>query len=358
MKSAGARALLLTVLLSPGRAVAGEPAARTSSLGWIRLAGAETCAGPRAVAEAVEKRLGRPVFAAPGHADVDVEGQIERAGPSGGWRATITLSDEHGAVLGTRELTSDAADCRALDAPIALALALMIDPDAALDLPPAPPPPVPPPPSPPAPSPPAPSPPAPSPPSPLAAAPRCDPAPPAPAAPPRTWRAGMQVGFAGSLGMLPYPEPGATLRLHVVPPRGPAFEIGASVWLESRVDPGGPGATFDLAYGSLSVCPLALTIASTGFFACAGAHIGSLRAQGVDFDSSHQHEQLVFDVTAEALVRRTLFDPIFAAGGLGFVVPVVRDRFYAIDAAGTAHELFRASPVAGTAELGLGIAFP
>jgi hypothetical protein len=352
MRSTGARALLLAALLAAGRAHAGDPAPRTSSLGWVRLKGAETCAAPRAVAEAVEKRLGRAVFVAPSRADVTVEGRIERAGPSGGWRATITLSDEHGAVLGTRELTSDAADCRALDAPITLALALMIDPDAALAPPPSPPP---------APAPPAPAPPAPLPLLPPPPLPAAIPAAPAPAAPLRSWRAGVQIGFAGSLGLLPHPAPGLTLRLHVVPPRGPAFEIGASAWLEGNAGASGAGgayATFDLAYGSLAVCPLAATVARTSFFACAGAQAGSLRGQGVSFDTPYAQEQLVLDVTAEAHVRRALAGPFFAAAGLGFVVPIVRRPFQWEDAAGTRHDLFRLSPVAGTAEVALGLAFP
>src|SRR5580692_3933573 len=128
---------LAAALAAPGTARAADPGPRSSSLSWVRLAGAEACVGLRDVARAVEKRLGRPVFVAPTRADVAVEGRIERARPSGGWRAVITVSDERGAVRGTRELRTDAADCRALDDSIALALALMIDPDASLSAQPA-----------------------------------------------------------------------------------------------------------------------------------------------------------------------------------------------------------------------------
>jgi hypothetical protein len=352
MRLAGACAILPAALLAAGHVHADEPAPRTSSLGWVRLAGAETCAGPRAVAEAVEKRLGRQVFVAPTRADVAVEGRIERAGPSGGWHATITLTDDRGAVLGTRELTSDAAECRALDARIALALALMIDPDAVS----APPAPVP---LPPAPEPPAPPPP-PEPPLPVAVpvAPRCDPSPPEPAASPRRWRGGVQLGFAGSVGLLPHPAPGATLRLHAVPPRGPAFEIGASVWPQEPLNTSWPGTSVDLVYASLSVCPLAITVAGASFFACAGVQVGSLRAQGGAFDPRYQHGQVVFDLTAaEVHVRRALLGPLFVAAGLGFLVPIVRDTILDVDPLQNHHQ-WSLSPVAGTAELALGIAFP
>jgi hypothetical protein len=331
--------LLAAALSAPDAARAADPGPRTSSLSWVRLAGAESCAGVRDVADAVERRLGRPVFEAPARADRALEGRIERASPSGGWRAVITLSDEHGVIRGTRELHTDEPDCRALDDSIALALALMIDPDAALSpLPPRAPPPVPPPPA-------------------LPPAPRCDPVPPPPPPPPpaRPWRAGAQVGFTVGLGMLPRAGAGVAMRLHVVPPRGPAFEVGGTIWIEQTDTPAGKlGATFDLAYGSLSICPVALGDGATTFFACAGAQLGSLRAAGIGFDHVLHQEQPIVDVTAEAHVRRALVGPLFAALGLGLVVPTFRYRFDVFD---TQDLLFQPSPVAGTVEAAFGLSF-
>ncbi len=343
-------AALLAHGIAHGIARADAPAPRTSSLGWVRLAGAEACIPARALAEAVERRLHRPVFVAPTLADMAVEGQISRTGPAGPWRAAITLSDASGVVLGRRELTSDAADCRALDDPIALALTLMIDPDAALAPPAEPAPPAPPPP----PTPPPPEPPA-----------RCDPAPPPPPpepprpapSPSRPWRAGIEAGFTVGVGMLPRPGSGMVLRSYLTPPRGPAFELGGAIWVEQTT--GTPGVSVDLAYGSVAVCPLALTTQGTSVFACGGGQLGSIRASGVGLAMSEQQENLVLDLTMEAHVRRALAGPGFAAVGLGLLVPTVRSGFYALDAAGQHQQmLFRPAAAAGTVEVALGIALP
>src|ERR1700734_3864403 len=93
------------------------PAPRTSSLAWVRSEGADACIGNKELAEAVERILGRRVFVSASAADVVVEGRIDRA--AGGWKATARISDEHGTLLGSRELASAAEDCRAMDGSIA-----------------------------------------------------------------------------------------------------------------------------------------------------------------------------------------------------------------------------------------------
>ena len=76
-----AAALLATAAPSEG---ADRGAARTSSLSWIRLPGAERCVSTQDLARDVEQRLGHPIFVSPSEADVSVEGHIE---PN---RATLT----------------------------------------------------------------------------------------------------------------------------------------------------------------------------------------------------------------------------------------------------------------------------
>ena len=57
----------LVPVLAPlhGPAVTEASRGRTSSLGWVRLSGAEACVGPRALAQSVEETLGRTVFVSP-----------------------------------------------------------------------------------------------------------------------------------------------------------------------------------------------------------------------------------------------------------------------------------------------------
>jgi hypothetical protein len=312
-----------------------EPARRTSSLGWTRLPGAEGCVPPRALAQAVERRLGRAVLAPASQADVAVEGHIERAGD--GWRATITLTDAAGAPLGRRELGSQAADCRAIDDDLALVIALLIDPTAALAPPPRPPPPV-------------------DVPPPLPAA-LPAPAPPAPPPSPPAWRFGAAAGAAVGFGLLPRVAVGFAARAHLVPPRWPSIEIGGAVWPGNMESAGGAGATFSLAYGTLAVCPGA-TAAGVFFSGCVGAQVGVLHVGGLGLPLAYQQDQPVFDVTVEARARRRIVGPLLISGGVGLVVPVRRDRFYYLDAQGTARDVFQMAPLGGVIDVGLGFELP
>jgi hypothetical protein len=109
---------------------------------WVRGAGAESCPAEATLAKIVSARLGRDPFFR--ESPRFIEGVVERT-PSG-WSAFIRMSTD-GSSLGTRELTSDGPDCSAITAASVLAIAIGIDPDAALGIapntPPAAPPPAP-----------------------------------------------------------------------------------------------------------------------------------------------------------------------------------------------------------------------
>ena len=321
------------------------PGPRTSSLAWVRESGAEACIDGRALSRAVEQRLGRAAIAPPTSGDIAIEGRIERRATPPSWHATITVFDGSGARIGMRELTSEQADCRALDEELGLVVSLLIDPDAAL----TPPPPMAPPPSI-----------APPPPS-IAPPPICPPPPAPPPAPPSTppprpWRLAAEGGFAVGLGMLPtIPAGGFLFRLRAAPPVGPSFELGGAVWLPSHASAGTSTATFSLAYGSISVCPLDLDARGNTISACAGVRIGSLRVG--DVPVIYRKETPLVDLAAEARVRRRLVGPLLAALGIGIAVPTRRDRYYYADGI-VDRDVFRASPVAGTFDLALGLEIP
>ena len=311
---------------------------RSSSLGWVRGAGAEACIGTRALAEAVEARLGRPVFVSAARADVAVEGQIER-GPAGAWRATIVVAGEGGRMLGTRELLSEAASCRELDEQLALVIAVMIDPDAALHAPPpvlAPMPPVVP--------------------APIVPAPFALPhvAPP----PPEPWRAGLNVGAVLSLGLLPNLGAGLALRGRITPPRGLAIELGATIWSANQADSGGVGARFTLVEGTAAVCPLSTAASGFELGACLGVRAGAMQIGGFGFDLVEDHERPTFGVSLEGRVRRRIVGPLVLALGPGVLLPIVRDRFFFSTSTGKKLEVFRMAPLIGTLEATLGVEFP
>ena len=330
-------ALVLVLVLA--RAAAAAPIA--TSLGWVRLPGAEGCADARALAEAVERRLGRPAIAAPARAERAIEGRIEPA--KVGWRATFTLTGGAGAVLGTREISSGALDCRALDEDLALVVALMIDPDSALvaappsaDLIPRPVTPAP---------------------APAPARER-DPAPDAapPPSPPERVRFALRGGPTFSLGLLPSAGAGFAMRVTLLPPRPFPFEIGGAVWGPQRAEsPGGAfGADIWLAYGGVSACPLAGE--ALGFFlaSCAGVAVGGAHVGGFGFDTAGARDVALVNVGLDAHARRALAGPVFVALGFGLAVPLVRLDVYYL-AAGERREAFTAPPIAGTMDLALGV---
>src|SRR5579871_2651613 len=126
-----ALAALAAVALGVGQAEAEAP---PSSLGWVRLPGAESCIATRDLARDVEQRLGKAVFVSPAQAEVIVEGRIEAVtGGEAAFRARLTLTNAQGAVLGTRDLDVPAGStCRSIDDQLSLVIALLIDPDAIL----------------------------------------------------------------------------------------------------------------------------------------------------------------------------------------------------------------------------------
>jgi hypothetical protein len=336
--------IVASIVVDVARADAAVTPPRTSSLAWVRLPGAEACIDMRSLAEAVERRLGRPAFVPPTRGDLAIEARIAPVQGADGWRATILVVDAKGHSLGQRELQSDRPDCRSIDEELELVMALLIDPSAALAPPvaPAPPalltmpvtlaPPV------------------------AVAAPTCPPPPPAPAA---RWRGGAEAGPVAGLGVLPSSVGvGLQIRAHVAPPRGPSFELGGALWLDSTVRTSHAEPAFSLAYGWLSVCPVDVDVRGSMLTACLGAQLGSLSVGAPALPAAYHQEQRVFSLTAEGRFRRRLVGPLFVGFGLGLAVPTVRDRFYSTDGAGTRHDVFQPAPIAALLDLGLGLELP
>ncbi len=332
--AAGALATLAWSL--PTRAA--SPTPRTSSLSWVRLAGADACVSTQDLARDVETRLGRSVFVSAAQADLSVEGRIEPAPGTHGWHAVLVLRDAKGSTLGTRELARDAASCDAMRAPLALAVALMIDPDAA----------------------------PPSSSSPAFAAPT--PAPPpqtivvekqvpvpvyvpvprdAPAEP--TWHIDVGASLAASVGLLPHLEPGVAGSALLEPPWFLPVEAYGALWLDSTAD-GGP--TFSLAYVGGGLCPLHYEDALLRVFGCASGQLGYMKATSPDSAQVHVAGVL------EGRGSLRLFGPIAARAGASLLVPIVRPSFDYTDADTHQPAAFRMSAVAATVDAGFGLVMP
>ncbi len=112
-------------LLCAAPAVAQAPP--LTGLTWTAPSG---CIQTGELAQRVEDRLGRTTFAT--LASRHIQGQLRASELAPRWRAKLTLVDEQGTVLGSRELTGNDPRCRALDDSLVFILAVMIDPDVAL----------------------------------------------------------------------------------------------------------------------------------------------------------------------------------------------------------------------------------
>ena len=104
----------------------------TYALSWVRAEGAEECPSGRALAKEVERRLGRSVFDAAAERSFEVE--VTRFGKT--YRSDVYVRDVAGHSVGHRSLQSDEPGCSALVDATALAIALVIDPEAAAHQPP------------------------------------------------------------------------------------------------------------------------------------------------------------------------------------------------------------------------------
>ncbi|MFO0603542.1 MAG: hypothetical protein U0324_10235 [Polyangiales bacterium] len=343
----------LAALAVPAAAAADPSGVR---LGWTRGEGAETCADAAALTDAVRARLGRDPSADAG--ERPLEGSVARAGDA--WTVQLYLRTREGALLGARSLSSTSAACEPVVGAATLAVALMIDPDAATR-PRDPPPPAAPAPSPPAtPAPPPAPPPAPalvtpvpSPALPRAATP--SPAPPdAPARVPRAQPFEVAVGALVSVGLLPGAAPGVLLRVGAPLAGRFGWGLGVAYLPESRTGQGDDGFAFGLTAVTLQGCVDVARGARGALAGCAGVAVGGMHAVVYRPLPDLPGDRAWVGAAASLRATATLVGPWVLSGELGAVVPVTRHRY---DVAGRAEAAYEQSPVGGFAALSAGLSF-
>lgn len=331
---------------------------RTSSLSWLRMPGSESCIATQALARSVEERLGRHVFVSAAEADVSVEGRIEKRGA--GWHSVITIRDGKGALLGTRELDRADGACTTMNDPLALVIAVMIDPEAKLVTSSSPPP------------------------LPPAAAPAAPPAPaaapaaPPPAAPPPAGPSDVDMGpkprakepwrFQGDAvvtmnsGIAPGVDPGGSIAGTLFLPNG--IPIGlrgyGSLFLPTKATADGASASFDQFYLGSAICPT-LRRPTVTLMLCFGGHLGVLRShpetQGRDVEDK---TEAIWNGVSEGRITVPLFAPVALTGGVSAVLPLLRPTFgyTRSDATNTPANLHKVSAFAVAADAGVGFFFP
>ena len=334
-------------MLCPLPAYAQNTHARTSSLSWVRLQGAENCIATNALAQAVESRLKRKVFVSASQADVSVEGSVSQTkrGATPEWRAALNIRDARGNVIGTREIQRSGSTCsEALDESIVFVVSVMIDPDAALGKT--------------APEPEPPTPPPPPPPPPQVIVQREEVV--VQVEPPDPWRFEASAGGTLSVGLLPSMGAGMTATVLLKPPAFWGVEFSGTYWARGSVDSNRPGASSDvsLAYGGVALCPLHWEKGLFSYRGCAGFELGTMQSRGVGFPTPLSDEALVAHVFLPSRFGLRVAGPLVVSLGLSLIVPLVRAELSYRAPDGTNQAIYRPAPIAGATDLSLGLRFP
>jgi len=307
----------LTRLVSAADATARTPTA----LSWVRAPGAEACASLRDVAARVTARLKRPAFVVPSDAEVLIEATISDDRPQGAFRVHIVLTNDARVLLGTRDLEIKADDCREATETAALAIALMIDPNAAspdssavFPVEPA-----------------------------VRSAPATGaslPAPP-PAARPQVmtarpqpqlehWRTRLGLGVLGSLGQLPRAALGALGSVRLSPQSGLAgIDVLARYLVKQDVDlAANVGGSFSASSVELAGFWAPLRGRKLVLSAAAGAELGLLNANGRNFAVTNDYRQsLIVNATLDGELGFRLAERFALLLRLGLKLPLARDNF-------------------------------
>jgi hypothetical protein len=301
----------------------------------VQLPGTEACGGAAAIAKAVEQRLGRAALVSPAQADFSIEGHAERAGER--FRAVLVVRDSAGAQAGTRELESDVGDCTELREKVALAVALMIDPDAVIRSPPErhPPPP----------------------PRPTVVVERVEvPVLVPPSAP---WQVEPAASATIGYGFMPSSvSMGALVGATALPPRFWPVEFYGGAWAaQSVAAQRGASVRFTSAFGGLGLCPLHVRDDQLSFRLCAAGQVGVVGSAPTGFATAQGGSLTTLHLLADAHLSLAVAGGVAVLVGGSLAVALLRSQFV-FDDSGGSQSLFDAPVLAAMADLGLAVALP
>lgn len=320
-------AVSVAALAFPGQA----QSARAVHLSWVRAPEALECGDAGQVQADVVRRLGKSPFSEP--SKVFVEATVSK--PDGVFVAQLEMRDEAGTSLGSRRVASEAPTCASLVAAAGLAIALMIDPDAALAPPSAP---------------------APVPPSLPLAPPRIIAAPPevpTPRAPQLTFGVGALVAAR----LLPQAAVGVRLgadqrlasRLHA--------ELSLSFLPQVRQELRGVDVGFGLTYGSLGLCYEPLAAARVTLAACGFGQVGAMSVNAYDPARSRTGQLLWSTAGLGLRAGWAVAEPLVLRVGVEGTTPIQRREYAVARVSEPAVVVFRDPALAATLHLGLALRF-
>lgn len=334
------------------------------ALAWVRDDGAEGCPAGRDFADEVTRRLGRSPFDA--RADRAIEIRVDREGTA--YRSHVVVRERDGRVAGQRALSSP-NDCAALFSATALAVALLIDPEATLQA--------------------------------DARAseavarfevPEPQAPPRAPTLPPTASAPRTEERPRGPAGSIPPPADAghaaahAVLGLGVVPGGAPGAELSVSKRLLDRLSAGvsalylapgdaaSHGVTVDVALTAFNLSALVELVDASAFATGveAGAWLGALHTSvettaspgGAPLVPTHPGDLLYASMDAGLHARFRLTRGLLLEARALALVPLVRRRLEIVTAPSTVtenqpnSEVWVQPAVGGLGSLGLGVPFP
>jgi hypothetical protein len=301
---------------------------------WVRGEGTDGCSDGASIASRVSQRLGRSVFS--DSALTRIEGVIEREGAQ--WRAHLYMRGADGRLEGVRHLTSDAPDCDALDAAATLAVALAIDPEAALRPPPSP-----------------------------AAAPSSTavdkpqavaaivaaPPPVTLDERPRPTDVELSVEALVSLGLLPKTSVGMSLSSDVEVAR--AIEVTAGALYLPEVHTANGDFAFGLTAGWAGACFLPIEAPRARLSLCGMGLLGAIHSFVLAFEPMNPGERLWAAAALSPRVRVRVAGPVIVDVGGDVIAPLKRDNFLVENRPNT---VFQETTFVGTVFAGLGVEIP
>lgn len=297
------------------------------------------CPSAASVAEAVEERLGRPVFAegpGPGYL---VDGSIEAS--ETGFRARLALRAPDGGSLGERVIEVEGEACGALLRTVAIVVSLLVtqhEPEVRLYEPPPPAAP------------------------PLAQTPLAPPEPVDPVVPAPSSRGELGIGV----------ELGATVRGLALP--GPAFGLRQALGLrwtslpleivvEAQVVPPfrweGEAAALDVWLWSAgaSLCPRLFERESFRLITCAGGLGGQLHVEGVGLDVTRRAEGPRVDLVTRLGAAVRVAGPVWVSLVTLLDVPLIHHQLTA-GPRGDERVVFEGAPISLGLAASVGVSFP
>ena len=280
--------------------------------------------------------LGREAFE-PG-APLTIRIDVRRAPSDGALIADISKIGEDGKVIGVRTVTGGGT-CEALDDPLTLVVALM------LDAPPEEPQ--------------------------LASAPAPEPSKPEESSDtdsipsdPSPEDTDQEPGFAligagigSSVGLLPFPNFGPRLQADLKPRGFWGISVVALALLGAHTDLPGSGAIdFRVIQAGAALCPLDTLRDRNWVALCGGLGVTWLEAEGSGLNPHRRRTSVALSPSLELRAARQLFGPVLLGGALGVSLPISRDRYVYRDVDGSSHLAFEvASP---SLELGVFASLP